>query len=466
MGTTRPWAFEKKTYEWREEYTEGNAPANAELEDELYGEDGRISAGIYFNEFSNISFTDAKLHPTILDNIEKMGYKVPTPIQKHAIPMLMSGYDLLACSQTGSGKTAAFLIPILSKAITKLSRTEVTVNRPGERRSKASPMVLIILPTRELAIQIFDDTRRFTYQTRVRPAVIYGGAEMRAQKEQLALGCDVLIATPGRLVDAMERGAVALGRVKFLVLDEADRILDQGFEPTVRRILFQSDLPRDESLHTMMFSATFPSNVQLLARDFMKHDYCRLRIGRIGGTTPMIMQKVLKVEEADKEQTLMDLLCSQPPSRTLIFVASKYRADHLDDVLYNHDFPCISLHGDRNQMEREVALQAFKSGKSPILIATSVAARGLDIKDVLHVINYDLCDDIDEYVHRIGRTARAGNPGLATTFYADADYEIGQQLTKLLVECKQTVPDFLNEHLPNINNVYVLGTQIGLSFRR
>jgi len=181
----------------------------------------------------------------------------------------------------------------------------------------------------------------------------------------------------------------------------------------------------------------------------------------------MIMQKVLKVEESDKEQTLMDLLCSQPPSRTLIFVASKYRADHLDDVLYNHDFPCISLHGDRNQMEREVALQAFKSGKSPILIATSVAARGLDIKDVLHVINYDLCDDIDEYVHRIGRTARAGNPGLATTFYADADYEIGQQLTKLLVECKQNVPDFLSEHLPNINNVYVLGTANWLwSFRR
>ncbi|KAG0203261.1 ATP-dependent RNA helicase ddx3x [Mortierella sp. GBA30] len=283
----------------------------------------------------------------------------------------------------------------------------------------------------------------FTYKTRARPVVIYGGADMRQQREQLARGCDILIATPGRLMDAMERGVVALDKVRYLVLDEADRILDLGFEPTIRHLLQDSDLPRDEGLHTMMFSATFPKQVQVLARDFMKDDYCRLRIGRIGGTTRNIMQKVIWVEEHQKEDILIELLFSQPPSRTLIFVDTKRKADYLDDQLYNRHFPCVSLHGDRSQREREMALEAFRIGKSPILIATAVAARGLDIKDVLHVINYDLCDDIDEYVHRIGRTARAGNLGLATTFYNDKSHMIAGDLTKLLLECDQNVPEFL-----------------------
>ncbi|KAI7817811.1 P-loop containing nucleoside triphosphate hydrolase protein [Gamsiella multidivaricata] len=460
-GELPAWASEKPVYEWQEDYTEGTAPPNLKLEAELYDDEGRVRAGDTFSNLSRInvsrqggpesytpltSFDQAKFHPTILENIQRMHYKDPTPVQKNAIPLLMSGYDLLACAQTGSGKTAAFLLPVLSKILTKLSRTaESTVNRPGARRTKASPQALIILPTRELGIQIFDETRRFTYKSPVRPVLIYGGAEMRAQREQLAKGCDVLIATPGRLMDAMERGAVALDHVKYLVLDEADRILDAGFAPTIRRVLLSSDLPRDEGLHMMMFSATFPKEVQAMARDFMKEDYCRLRIGRIGGTTTDIMQKVIKVEEYDKEETLIELLLSQPPSRTLIFVDTKRKADYLDDVLYNKYFPCISLHGDRSQHERELALEAFKVGKSPILIATAVAARGLDIKDVLHVVNYDLCEDIDEYVHRIGRTARAGNPGLATTFYNDRNYMIAPQLTRLLVECEQAVPEFLSE---------------------
>ncbi|KAG0320683.1 hypothetical protein BGZ99_004367 [Dissophora globulifera] len=457
------WACEKPVYEWKEDYSEGTAPSNSALEAELYDEEGRLSVGVHFDNYHKISvsrkggpdtyialtsFAEAKFHPTIVDNIKRMNYSNPTPIQKHAIPLLMSGYDLLACAQTGSGKTAAFLLPVLSKILTKMSRDAAPLaNRPGARRTKASPQALIILPTRELAIQIFDEARRFSYMSRVRPVVIYGGAEMRVQKEQLARGCDILIATPGRLVDAMERGAVALDSVRYLVLDEADRVLDLGFEETIRRILLSSDLPRDEGLHTMLFSATFPPTIQALARDFMMDDYCRLRIGRIGGTTTDIMQKVIQVEEYDKEETLHELLLSQPPSRTLVFVETKRRADYLDDLLYNRQLPCISLHGDRSQRERELALEAFKSGRSPILIATAVAARGLDIKDVYHVINYDLCDDIDEYVHRIGRTARAGNPGLATSFYNDRNYMIAPLLTKLLMECQQEVPEFLKEYI-------------------
>ncbi|KAF9930148.1 hypothetical protein FBU30_000816 [Linnemannia zychae] len=456
-----PWAFEKKTYEWQQEFEQGDAPSMPELEDELFGEENRISTGINFNNFSRInvsrkggpevvtplqSFEQAKLHPTILENIQRMGYEEPTPIQRNAIPILMKNYDLLACAQTGSGKTAAFLLPVLSKIMTKLAKNPPVAPLPGARRTKASPMALIILPTRELSIQIFDETRRFTYKSPIRPAVIYGGADIRRQKVQLARGCDILIATPGRLMDAMERGAVALDKVRYVVLDEADRILDMGFEPAVRQILQSSDLTRDESLHTMMFSATFPAAIQLLAQDFM-NDYCRLRIGRIGGTTRDITQKVIRVEEYNKEETLIALLLSQPPSRTLIFVATKRRADYLDDVLYNKHFPCISLHGDRSQRERELALDAFKAGRSPILIATTIAARGLDVKDVLHVINYDLSKDIDDYVHRIGRTARAGNQGLATTFYNDQDYEIAPQLVRLLIECEQDVPEFLREFI-------------------
>ncbi|KAF9194610.1 hypothetical protein BGZ50_005970 [Haplosporangium sp. Z 11] len=447
-NATVVWASERGVYEWKVGYTDDDAPPNKALEKELFDEDSRIHRGIHFGKsrllLYDIQFQELSLHHTVLENVKRMNYDEPTPIQKHASPLIMSGYDILACAQTGSGKTAAFLLPVLSMLIYKIGKRTVQ-NQPGDRRTKAMPLALIILPTRELGIQMFDETRRFTYRSRVRPVVIYGGAESKLQKEQLARGCDVLVATPGRLVDAMERGWVSLAKVKSLILDEADMMLDMGFEPLVRRIVLSSDLPRDESLQTLMFSATFPSKVQLLARDFLKDDNVRLRVGRIGGTTSDIQQKVIKVEEAKKDMMLVQLLLSQPPSRTIIFVDTKRRADNLDDLLYNKDFPCISIHGDRSQAEREAALEAFKTGRSPILITTAIASRGWDIKNVLHVINYDLCNDIGEYVHRIGRTARAGHPGLATTFYNDRNDAIAPQLVRLMVECKQEVPDFLQE---------------------
>ncbi|KAF9580048.1 hypothetical protein BGW38_003457 [Lunasporangiospora selenospora] len=332
------------------------------------------------------------------------------------------------------------MVPMLSKLLTELDHT---LAQRRARVSKATPLALIILPTRELGIQLFDEARRFTYKSPVRPVVIYGGTPMSGQREHLTRGCDVLIATPGRLLDMIRRSAVSLSKVKYLVLDEADRMLDMGFEPIVREILCSTDLARGEDLQTGMFSATFPQNIQVLARDFLKKDFCRLRIGRIGGTTSDIHQKVLLVDEHEKEEVLLKLLMTQPPSRTMIFVDTKRKADYLDDVLFNKQFPCISLHGDRNQRERELALNAFKLGRSPILITTAVASRGLDIKNVLHIINYDLPQDIDEYVHRIGRTARVGNQGLATSFYNERNWGIAPHLTKLLVECDQEIPDFL-----------------------
>ncbi|KAF9583292.1 hypothetical protein BGW38_009808, partial [Lunasporangiospora selenospora] len=465
-----PWAPERPVYDWKPEYTEESAPTDEELEDSLFGTEDRILTGASFDEYDRIepsfkdipqnhkpikNFGDANFHPTILKNIERMSLKVPTPIQKHAIPLLLDGHDMMACAQTGSGKTVAFLAPILSKLAHHISNdTEETQNRPGARITQVRPQVLIIIPTRELAIQIFDEARRLTYQTRIRPGVIYGGTDVRSQKIQLARGANVLIATPGRLIDTVERGYVGLDGVMCTILDEADRMLERGFAENLRRIFEDLDLNinRHPAFQTVMFSATFPSTMQILAKDILKDDHCCLRIGRIGGTTTDIVQNVYWVEEEGKDEEVANLLMATPPARTVIFVATKVKADYLDDKLFNMEFPCVSIHSGRDQRERENSLEAFRLGRSPILVATAVAARGLDIKDVMHVINYDLSDTIDEYVHRIGRTARAGNKGLASSFYNARNSALAPQLAKLLVECKQDVPEFLSEFVSDDYN--------------
>ncbi|KAI8599240.1 P-loop containing nucleoside triphosphate hydrolase protein [Dissophora ornata] len=455
-----PWASEQQVYDWQPSYTTETAPGDPRLEAELFGEENRINSGINFKNYSTMkvvvkggpptknplrTFEDAGLHPTVLENVIRMKYSEPTPIQKNAIPILLSNYDLMACAQTGSGKTAAFLVPVLSMLLKKIASGRVSTTRigTGNGRFKASPLLLVILPTRELAIQLFEETRRFSYKTPLRPAVIYGGADVRVQADQIRKGCDILLATPGRLKDFVERGNLSLANVRHVVLDEADRMLDMGFERQIREIMLHSNLPRDESLQTLMFSATFPKEIQILARDFLKEDFCRLQIGRIGGTTNDITQRVHYVDDHNKRDLLVRILLEFPPSRTMIFVETKRTADNLDDFLYNKMFPTCSIHGDRNQTQREQALRAFKNGKSPILIATAVASRGLDIKDVMHVVNYDMSNDIDDYVHRIGRTARAGNPGFATTFYNSRNECVASQLTKLLQECQQDIPEFL-----------------------
>ncbi|KAG0262444.1 DEAD-box ATP-dependent RNA helicase [Mortierella polycephala] len=447
------WASERPVYEWDPKSTKDSALVDTRLERQLFDGEFRINSGINFKKYAGMkvyikdgpldlvplkSFGDANLDSTVMDNIRRMQYSEPTPIQN---------YDLMACAQTGSGKTAAFLVPIISTLVTKTFMGRLNTVRPSRGNNvKASPFLLIILPTRELAIQIFEEARRFTYMTPLRPAVVYGGSDVHMQRAKLmSKGCDILVATPGRLKDFIERGVVSLSCVRHVVLDEADRMLDMGFEGDIRSIVLSSDLARDEGLQTLMFSATFPRDVQILAKDFLKDNYCRLRIGRIGGTTSDIRQVVLFVEEHDKRHLLEDILMNNEPTRTMIFVETKRAADNLDDYLYNRKFPTCSIHGDRSQRERESSLTAFKAGRSPILIATAVASRGLDIKDVNHIVNYDLCNDIDEYVHRIGRTARAGNPGKATTFYNHKNEPIAPQLTKLLVECKQEVPEFLRD---------------------
>ena len=426
---------------------------NPAVEQDLFGQ-AHVKSGINFDKYEEIpvstqgnnvphpidNFATSQLHALIKDNIKLAQYDKPTPVQKHAIPIVTAGRDLMACAQTGSGKTAAFLFPILSQTFTHGIHPQPS----GGYHQTVYPTALIIAPTRELVVQIYEEARKFAYRSWVVPQVVYGGVPISGQMRELQMrGCDLLVATPGRLVDLMNnRGRISLARVKFLVLDEADRMLDMGFEPQIRQIVEQSQMPPKEQRQTLMFSATFPKEIKLLASSFM-NDYVFLSVGRVGSTSENIRQTILKVEEHEKRDYLRDLLSQDASGLTLIFVETKRSADGLDDYLYRSGFPSTSIHGDRTQLEREAALRFFKEGRTPILVATAVASRGLDIPNVTHVINYDLPSDFDDYVHRIGRTGRAGNLGRATSFFNYKNAVIAGPLIELLQEAKQVVPEFL-----------------------
>lgn len=437
-------------------------PSNPRVERELYGvpnDPTKQQTGINFEKYDDIPveasgqgvpepvtrFTNPPLDEHLLSNIELSGYKVPTPVQKYSIPIVMGGRDLMACAQTGSGKTGGFLFPILAQAF-KNGPSPTPGQQSGGygygRQRKAYPTSLILAPTRELVSQIFEEARKFAYRSWVRPCVVYGGADIGSQLRQIERGCDLLVATPGRLVDLIERGRISLQNIKYLVLDEADRMLDMGFEPQIRRIVEGEDMPSVADRQTLMFSATFPRDIQMLARDFLK-EYIFLSVGRVGSTSENITQKIEYVEDGDKRSVLLDILHTHGAGLSLIFVETKRMADSLSDFLINQGFPATSIHGDRTQREREKALEMFRSGRCPILVATAVAARGLDISNVSHVVNYDLPTDIDDYVHRIGRTGRAGNTGIATAFFNRGNRGVVRDLIDLLKEANQEVPQFL-----------------------
>ncbi|XP_025999604.1 DEAD-box helicase 3 X-linked a isoform X6 [Astatotilapia calliptera] len=484
-GGNSRWAEESRDDDW----SKPTAP-NERLEHELFS---ASNTGINFEKYDDIpveatgsscpphieSFHDVEMGEIIMGNINLSRYTRPTPVQKYAIPIIKSKRDLMACAQTGSGKTAAFLLPVLSQIYTEgpgdaLQAAKNSGQENGRYgRRKQYPISLVLAPTRELALQIYDEARKFAYRSRVRPCVVYGGADIGQQIRDLERGCHLLVATPGRLVDMMERGKIGLDYCHYLVVDEADRMLDMGFEPQIRRIVEQDTMPPKGIRRTMMFSATFPKEIQILARDFLE-DYIFLAVGRVGSTSENITQKVVWVEETDKRSFLLDLLnatvipsevqenVTEAPEKTgkdsltLVFVETKKGADALEDFLYREGYACTSIHGDRSQRDREEALHQFRSGRCPILVATAVAARGLDISNVKHVINFDLPSDIEEYVHRIGRTGRVGNLGLATSFFNDKNSNITKDLLDILVEAKQEVPSWLEslayEHQHKSNN--------------
>ncbi|CAL4068086.1 unnamed protein product [Meganyctiphanes norvegica] len=448
---------------------------NERLEVELFGrperDDGNSStqqtSGINFDKYDDIpveatgdeipkaisSFSDMKLTEIIQNNVALTKYTKPTPVQKYALPFIMAKRDLMACAQTGSGKTAAFLVPILNQIYEGGPSQIKNNNQRG--RSKQYPLALVLAPTRELATQIYEESRKFAYRAHVRTCVVYGGADVVSQMRDLSRGCHLLVATPGRLVDMIDRGKIGLDNCMYLVLDEADRMLDMGFEPQIRRIVEEDYMPEVGVRQTLMFSATFPKEIQRLAQDFLAN-YIFLAVGRVGSTSENITQKIVWVSGDDKRSFLLDILEAEgleqmnkqnskngQDTLTLVFVETKKGADALEEFLHRNGYPVTSIHGDRSQREREDALRVFRSGQCPILVATAVAARGLDIPHVKHVINFDLPSDIAEYVHRIGRTGRCGNLGVATTFFNEKNRNMARDLVELLQEAKQELPKWL-----------------------
>ncbi|NXX97665.1 DDX4 helicase, partial [Centropus bengalensis] len=350
-----------------------------------------------------LSFEEANLCQTLNRNIAKAGYSKLTPVQKYSIPIVLAGRDLMACAQTGSGKTAAFLLPIVSH----MMKEGITAQSFKEQQE---PECIIVAPTRELINQIFLEARKFVYGTCIRPVVIYGGTQMGHSIRQIMKGCNILCATPGRLLDIIGKEKIGLRNVKYLVLDEADRMLDMGFGVEMKKLVSFPSMPPREERQTLMLSATFPEEVRRLAGEFLKMDYLFVVVGRVGAACSDVQQNVLQVPQYSKRNKLIEILQG-------IGIQS------------NHYFLCR----DREQREREVALEDFRSGRCPVLVATSVAARGLDIENVQHVINFDLPSTIDEYVHRIGRTGRCGNTGRAICFFdSSSDGHLAQSLVKVL----------------------------------
>eukprot|EP00744_Colponema_vietnamica_P000504 GILI01000911.1.p1 GENE.GILI01000911.1~~GILI01000911.1.p1 ORF type:complete len:673 (-),score=210.59 GILI01000911.1:996-3014(-) len=408
------------------------------------------SAGIDFSKYEEIqisltpntvppcdTFEGMNVAPALDENIRRCKYTKPTPVQRQGIPPVLQGGDLMACAQTGSGKTAAYLIPAIHDMLTNRSN--------GGSGRCATPSALILAPTRELGIQIYEESRKFTYHTTLRCVVVYGGADPRYQLNELSRGCNLLVATPGRLLDFFNRACVKFSEIRFIVLDEADRMLDMGFEPQIRQIVQgpESDMPTKELRQTLMYSATFPRDIQQLAREFLKREHFFLQVGRVGSTTESITQDVREVDDADKRTELINVLTEHQNEFMLVFVEKKRDADFLERFLYQRGFAAASIHGDRAQREREMALASFKQGRVNVLVATDVAARGLDIPDVTLVVQYDLPSNIDSYVHRIGRTGRAGKKGLAVSFFNEKNKNIVDEMVELMDESKQATPDWL-----------------------
>lgn len=415
-------------------------------EDEIFKDH---SAGINFDNYESIdvrvtpndvppteSFDDMALVATLMENIRRCKYTKPTPVQKNGVPVVLGGKDLMACAQTGSGKTAAFMIPAVNYMLQRCS--------PAGPARCATPTALVMAPTRELTIQIYEEGRKFTFRTGLRCVVVYGGADARQQIYELQRGCNLLVATPGRLWDMFQRGIVSFSQIQFLVLDEADRMLDMGFEPQIRQIVQgpESDMPQTGQRQTLLYSATFPKEIQQLAREFLYQHYF-LQVGRVGSTTENITQDVRWVEEHEKREKLLEIVMVAEGNLVLVFVEKKRDADYLDRFLRHNGIRCTSIHGDRVQREREEALQLFKSGYCQVLVATDVAARGLDIPNVGLVVQYDLPSNIDDYIHRIGRTGRAGKKGIAISFFAEKNKNIVDDLVENLKETKQEVPQWL-----------------------
>jgi len=361
----------------------------------------------------HMSFTDLGLQAGLLKAVNDLGYKEPTPIQEQAIPLALEGRDILGCAQTGTGKTAAFVLPTLQRISRADGAPQTRPNESKQRSSHTAPAALVVTPTRELASQIDEVARACAKYTGQRVAAVYGGVGYDPQLKKLRRGVDLLVATPGRLLDLHQRGEVDLSHVDILVLDEADRMLDMGFWPDVRRIL--ALLP--SARQNMLFSATLSRDVMRVAGPTLS-DPAKVEVAPSATPVEAITQTVYPVAEPQKIDLLVRLLEREKPSRVLVFTRTKHRADRVCRQLERNRIRGTAIHSNRTQAQRQKALDGFKKGTYSVLVATDIVARGIDVDSISHVINYDLPSQPQDYVHRIGRTARAGASGSAISLLA------------------------------------------------
>src|SRR5215470_2510727 len=368
-----------------------------------------------------MGFSKFGLSQTMIDGVKAMGYTEPTPIQLRAIPLVLEGRDVIGSAQTGTGKTAAFALPILSQL--------------GHHSSQ--PRLLVLEPTRELAAQVETATRDFARFTDLRVVVVFGGVGYGLQRENLRKGVDIIVATPGRLLDLVEQGDCKLDRIQFLVLDEADRMLDMGFLPDVRRII--DKCPRNR--HTSLFSATVPPEIETLIKWAMHHPET-IEIGARRSPAETVKHVIYPVSESQKTDLLLELLKRVNYESVIVFCRTKHGADRIAHLLKRNNHAVAVLHSNRTQREREQALRGFRDGRYEVLVATDIAARGLDIAEVSHVINYDVPQHPEDYIHRIGRTGRAEAIGDAFTLMVAEDGHhvqaierfIGQKIPRVKLE--------------------------------
>lgn len=377
-----------------------------------------------------MAFEKLGLIEPILKALKEEGYTAPTPIQQQAIPFVLEQRDLLGCAQTGTGKTAAFAIPIL-QLLHKEKQQET-----GRRQIK----VLILTPTRELAIQIDESFAAYGRHTGLSHAVIFGGVSQVPQVNQLRHGVDILTATPGRLLDLMSQGYIGLQHLKIFVLDEADRMLDMGFIHDVKRVIIKLPVKRQ----TLFFSATMPPEIQKLA-DILLTKPAKVEVTPVSSTVDKIDQGLFYVDKPNKPQLLLHLLKSPQIKTALVFTRTKHGADKVVKILHKAGTTAAAIHGNKSQNARQHALTNFKNGNTRVLVATDIAARGIDIDDLTHVFNYDLPDVPETYVHRIGRTGRAGNAGVAIAFCDTEEKEELRAIQKLI---NKTIPVVENHPFP------------------
>ncbi|XP_051996921.1 probable ATP-dependent RNA helicase DDX17 [Xyrauchen texanus] len=373
------------------------------------------------------NFHQAQFPQYVMDILLQQNFKEPTAIQAQGFPLALSGRDMVGIAQTGSGKTLAYLLPAI-----------VHINHQSYLERGDGPICLVVAPTRELAQQVQQVAFEYGKSSRIKSTCVYGGAPKGPQIRDLERGVEICIATPGRLIDFLDAGKTNLRRCTYLVLDEADRMLDMGFEPQIRKIVEQIRPDRQ----TLMWSATWPKEVRQLAEDFLR-DYVQINIGALelsaNHNILQIVDVCMENEKDNKLIQLMEEIMAEKENKTIIFVETKKRCDELTRRMRRDGWPAMCIHGDKSQPERDWVLTEFRSGKAPILIATDVASRGLDVEDVKFVINYDYPNSSEDYVHRIGRTARSTNKGTAYTFFTPGNLRQARDLVRVLEEARQAI---------------------------